>query len=107
MLLYPLTPVPLSLLNGAMHRTAKCALMDKLEPMGTTNAQPDTSSDVCLIDTMFFLRTLPSLPATFGGLAKTILKHACSFAATVHIVCDTYEQGHQSRTTSTRNVGTH
>ena len=61
--------------------------------MGTTNAQPDTSSDVCLIDTMFFLRTLPSLPAIFGGLAKTILKHACSFAATVHIVCDTYEQG--------------
>ena len=64
---YPLTPVPLSLchLNGAMHKTSKCALMDKLEPMGTTDVQPDTSSDVCLIDTMFFLRTLPSLPASF------------------------------------------
>ena len=42
---------------------------------------------------MFFLRTLPSLPPTFGGIAMVILQHACSFAQVVHIICDTYKEG--------------
>ena len=29
-------PLSLSHLNGAMHNSAKCSLMDKLEPMGHT-----------------------------------------------------------------------
>ncbi len=88
---YLLTSVPLSLchITGAMNKTDKSALMIKLEAKGTNDGEPD-KVDVYLIDAMFFLRTLPNLPPTFGGIAKTIFQQACSNAQVVHIVCDTY-----------------
>ena len=46
---------------------------------------------MCLIDFIYLLRMLPSqLPATFGEVAKFIIKHACLHADTVPIICDTY-----------------
>ena len=91
---HPLTPVPLSLchITGAMNKTDKSTLMKKLEAKSTNNEQP-ANVDVYLIDAMFFLRTLPSLPPTFGGIAMVILQHACSFAQVIHIICDTYKEG--------------
>ena len=87
---YPLTIVPLSLshVNGSMNKTDKSALMKKLEK----NAKKEKPDDVdaYFIDAMFFLRTVPNLPGTYGGVAQAILQHACKLAEEVHIVCDTY-----------------
>ena len=56
-----------------------------------TNVAVKNVADVYLIDFMYFIRTIPPvLPATFGELARVILKHACSVARTVHIIWDTY-----------------
>ena len=91
---YPLTPVPFSLchITGDMNKTAKSTLMEKLEALGTGNDEP-SSVDAYLIDAMFFLRTLPTLPSSFGGVARLILQHACTNAKTVHVICDTYPDG--------------
>ena len=88
---YPLTPVPFTLchITGAMNKTNKSVLMVKLEGKGDSNKEPSLV-DVDVIDAMFFLRTLPELPSTFGGIAKMILQTAWAFAKEVHIVCDTY-----------------
>ena len=63
--------------------------MKKLEK----NAKKEQPGDVdaCFIDAMFFLRTVPNLPGTYGGVAQTILQHACKLAEEVHIIliCDT------------------
>ena len=93
-LLYPLTPVPFSLshLDGAMNKTARSSLARKIENRIISNIEP-SNIDVYMIDTMFLVHTLSSLPATYGGLAKTILSKACSFASQVHLVCDTYGEG--------------
>ena len=93
-LTYPLTPVPFTLchIRGAMNKTNKSALMVKLEGKGDSNKEPSLV-DMYVIDAMFFLRTLPELPSTFGGIAKMILQKAFAFAKEVHIVCDTYPEG--------------
>lgn len=91
---YPLLPVPLSLcqITGNMNKTSKSKLMEVLEAMGTCNTEP-TTVDAYLIDAMFFIRTLPSLPPSFGGVARLILQQACANAREVHLVCDTYPGG--------------
>ena len=91
---YPLLPVPLSLcqITGDMNKTTKSKLMEVFEAMGTHNNEPPTV-DIYLIDAMFFIRTLPSLPLTFGGVARLILQQACTNAQEVHLVCDTYPDG--------------
>ena len=66
--------------------------MRMLEAKGTNDGEPDRV-EVYLIDAMFFLCTLPSLPPAFGGIAKTTLQQACSFGRFVHIICDTYGEG--------------
>lgn len=93
MLSYPLTPVPFSLchITGEMNKTSKSVLMGKLEEFTTNNDLPQRT-DVYIIDAMFFLRTL-NLPATFGGIAMTVLKQACCNAKVIHIVCDSYPDG--------------
>ena len=65
---HPLTPVPLSLyhITGAMNKTEKSALMRILEERTPINKEP-LDNYIYIIDTMFFLRTLPELPPTFGG----------------------------------------
>ena len=82
---HPLTPVPFSLchITGAMNKTEKSALMRRLEERVPNNKEPLDKSTY-IIDTMFFLRTLPELPPTFGGIAKVVLQHACSFSQDVH-----------------------
>ena len=91
---YSLTPVPFTLchITGAMNKTNKSVLMVKLEGKGDSNKEPSLV-DVYVIDAMFFLRTLPELLSTFGGIAKMILQTAWAFAKEVHIVCDTYPEG--------------
>ena len=91
---HPLTPVPFSLchITGAMNKTEKSALMRALEERVPTNNDV-MDKNTYIIDTMFFLRTLPELPPTFGGIAKVVLQHACSFLQNVHIVSDTYRDG--------------
>ena len=70
-----------------MTKTAKSSLTKNTEVRTSWNKEPNTI-DVYLIDTMFLLHTLSSLPAMFGGVAKTILSKACSFALQVHLVCE-------------------
>ena len=88
---YPLTHVPFTLchITGEMNKTNKSALMAKLEGKGDSNEEP---SLVYVIDAMFFLRTLPELPSTFGGIAKMIL----------HKI----QKVRQSKVSSVRNVKT-
>ena len=91
---HPLTPVPFSLchITGAMNKTEKSALMRTIEERTPINKEP-LDKNTYIIDTMFFLQTLPELPPTFGGIAKVVLQHACSFSQDVHIVSDTYRDG--------------
>ena len=90
---YPLTPVPLSLghITGEMNRTAKSSFMKKLENLGCHDTEP-VAVDACLIEFMFFLRTL-HVSGTFGGTARALLQKACSSGRVVHIICDTYPNG--------------
>ncbi len=61
--------------------------------MGTAaNNEPD-SVDAYLIDAVFFIRTLPPLPSSFSGVARSILQRVCTNAKTVHLICDTYPDG--------------
>ena len=75
-----------------MNKTDKTALMKKLEAKGTESNDP-SQIDAYILDAMFFLRTLPELPPTFGGMARLILQKVCAFSKIVHIVCDTYSDG--------------
>lgn len=60
---------------------------------GKTRGTEPTLVDICFIDTMFILHTLPELPLTFLGITKGIIQQACFFAKVVHIVCGTYREG--------------
>ena len=75
-----------------MNKTEKSALMRILEERAPANKEP-LGKSTYILDTMFFLRTLPELPPTFGEIAKVVLQHACSFSQEVHIVYDTYREG--------------
>jgi hypothetical protein len=66
--------------------------MKKLEAEGTANTEIG-QVDAYILDAMFFLRTLPDLPQTFGEFTRLILQKACSFSKVVHIICDTYNEG--------------
>lgn len=57
--------------------------------MGTHNTEP-TTVDAYVIDAMFFIRTLPSAPPSFGGVARSVLQQACANAREVHLVYVTY-----------------
>ena len=74
-----------------MNKTAKSSLARKIENRIISNIEP-SNIDVYMIATMFLVHTLSSFPVTYGGLAKTILSKACSFASQVH-QCDTYGEG--------------
>ena len=71
---YPLTPVPLSLahVDGTMTKTDKSALMTKLEKRICTEGP--TTVDVCVFDAMFVIRSQVVLPATYGGIATSVLE---------------------------------
>ena len=67
---HPLTPVPLSLshVDGTMLKPPKSALMKLLE--SKVKSTPPTSTNVTIIDAMFFMHLQVNLPDTFGGVAK-------------------------------------
>ena len=43
------------------------------------------------VDAMFLIRTLVNLTATFGGIAKIVLKRLLGIAKRVNSVCDVYK----------------
>ena len=93
---YPLTPVPLSLaqLDGTMNKTDKAKLMHALEDRVTSNVPqstpPPAPQYVSIQDAMFLIQGLVEVPATFGGIAKIILRKLCSSGDGVHFICDRY-----------------
>ena len=63
-------PMSLSHGNGIMFKTEKSVLYGVLEV--NTNSEPQLIS-VTVIDASFFLYLQINLPATFGGVARTLL----------------------------------
>ena len=87
---YPLTPVPLSLCDiaGTKHTTSKAALKTHLED-NKYKTEPE-HIDVGIFDAMCLLHTLINVPATYGGIAKSVLATMCAVGPEIHFVCDTY-----------------
>ena len=78
---YPLTPVPLSLCegDGTMAKTSKCTLLQSLESRVEKSSPESVSAAV--VDGNYLLHTLPpNMPATYGGLAASILTQAVSLS---------------------------
>ena len=94
--MYPLTPVPLSMCNPdeAMVKTDKSSLLNLLETkQEKTNSIP-RQIGCYVIDGQYLLHTLPpNLPASYGGLARSILIQALSMSKMrVHIAFDDYSE---------------
>ncbi len=90
---FPLTPVPLALahLDGTMHKTDKANLMHKLEKLVDKPKDPYPERiRVTLVDAMFVLHLHKNPPASFGAIAKQLLKELCSMSERVDFVCDRY-----------------
>ena len=66
--------------------------MRTTEETTPVNKEPQ-NKNTYIIDTIFFLQTLPELPVTFDGIAKVVLQHSCSFSQDVHTVSDAYREG--------------
>lgn len=88
---YPLTPVPLSLahVDGNINKTDKAKLLHKIEKM-VTSTDPEAPVEVTLVDGMFLLHALHSLPNTYGEIASVILRKLCEMSQRVDMICDTY-----------------
>ena len=71
---FPLTPTPLSLshADGTMLKTQKRKLMEELE--SRIFSEKPNLVDVIIIDAMFFLHLWKDLAATFGTIARFLLK---------------------------------
>ena len=71
---HPLTPVPLSLshAHGTMLKSPKSPLMKHLK--SKVKSTSPTSTNVTIIDAMFFMHLQVKLPYTFGGIAKYLLR---------------------------------
>jgi len=87
---YPLTAVPTGLawIDGSMDKTDKSTVLKNLEKRVDT--VPPVTVDACIVDAMFLMRNLSNLPATFGGVARVILKKLYVCSEEVHFVCDTF-----------------
>jgi len=92
---YPLTPLPQSLCNRdeMMAKTNKSQLLNLLEKRVNESTKPERI-DAYIIDAQFLLHVLPpNLPASYGGLARSILLQAVALSKKqVHIVFDDYPQ---------------
>ncbi len=93
---YPLTPVPLSMcsIDGTMAKTDKSALFTLLESkIQEQDARPGLIQ-AWIIDGPFLLHALPpNLPATYGGLARSILIQTVSMSKReVHLIFDDYPE---------------
>ena len=87
---FPLTPVPLSLahVDGSMNRTDKAKLLHKVENM-CESVGPD-HIDVTIVDAVFLLHTLQSIPPTFGAVAHMLMQILCGMSERIDLVCDSY-----------------
>ena len=86
---YPLTPVPLMLchVNGTMKTSPKSKLLKNLEKL--VESKPPKTVTSTIIDGMFLLHLLDSLPSTFGGVARYLLKQVCKHKGIeIHLVFD-------------------
>ena len=86
---FPLTPVPLALSHpdGIMQKTPKSALLKHLE--SKIESTSSTSIDVTIVDAMFFLHLQGNLPATFGGVARSLFSSLVKLQGKeIHFVCD-------------------
>ena len=77
-----------------MNKTDKAKLIHALEDRMTSDmpqsAPPSTPQYVYIQDAMFLIQSLVEVPATFGGIAKDILRKLCNTGDEVHFICDRY-----------------
>lgn len=88
---FPLAPIPpaLSQYNGDMHQTPKSKLALSLKSM--TEFSSLINEDVYLIDCFHFLRTIGTIPQSYGKISEYIFKKICSTTAKeIHFVGNVY-----------------
>ena len=90
MLVYHLTPVPLTFvhIDGLNISTDKSTLFSELEVRIIKNAPRNV--DACIIDGMFLIQSHVDLPSTFGGQANVTLSRLISHANYVDFARDTF-----------------
>ena len=94
-LMYPLSPIPLSISNGDGTRrvTSKSKLLQCIKPLRNETVLPpkNTITDY-IIDLMELIRTLKDIPTTFEKLIWKIIKTLPSGYRSMHIIADTYQE---------------
>ena len=86
---FSLTPIPLSLshADGTLLKTQKSKLMEELE--SRIFSEKPNHVDVTIINAMFFLHSWKDLPATFGTIARFLLRKAFAQKGNnMHLVFD-------------------
>ena len=58
---------------------------------GRIKSSSSSTTDAVVVDAMFFIQSLISLPPTYVRIAKKILSLLLQFGNHVHFVCDTYQ----------------
>ncbi|XP_067613930.1 serine/threonine-protein kinase Wnk isoform X4 [Eurosta solidaginis] len=85
-LIYPLTPVPLSMchMDGSICKTNKAALLKVLEQQIEPHTPEHTN--VKVLDGFFMLHLMREIPATYGNISTKILSMFCSNNAEVVVI---------------------
>ncbi|CAH1173831.1 unnamed protein product [Phaedon cochleariae] len=85
-LIYPLTPVPLSMchIDGTICKTNKAALLKILEQQVEPHIPKQTN--VKVFDGFFMLHLMREIPATYGNISTKILSMFCSNDAEVVVI---------------------
>lgn len=79
----------LAYVDVSINKTKKSKLMHKLEER--VKGRTPSTSDTCIIDTKFLIRTLINVPNTYGDIAKFIPSRSLAFRKRVDFVCDSYK----------------
>ena len=86
---HPLIPVPLPLshVDGTMLKSPKSAQMKHLQ--SKVKRTPPTSTNIVIIDAMFFMHLHVDHPDTFGGITKYLLRSLMNQdCQEIHLVTD-------------------